>query len=155
MKCRHWKQKNHVVLIEIFIVIGLFITCAFPIIRSSIKNSQTHSALLLELELERYAELYFYKILRDHVSELDFENIPKKPSRKIQLEHLKVSFCGLDSHFSPYCYFYCSPNAKNPEYKMVWCQIYFQRNSSAPFCPSFKYCFFTKKRAKKNNKEDN
>ena len=72
--------KKPFILIEIFIAISLLSTCALPLIGSSMMAFKQRKKGLIELELERKAELLYYEFLKDRLSGVVYDEIPFKNS---------------------------------------------------------------------------
>ncbi|QVL57662.1 MAG: hypothetical protein KFB93_00890 [Simkaniaceae bacterium] len=154
-------RKRPFILIEVFIAIALLTLCAFPLISSSLKSYSFQRARLLELELERQAELYFYKVLHDVVNGLEFDSIPSKTSTWTAFKALELSLGEINTTYYPHYHLFYSPKSKSETHKKVWCHICFATNKDR--CPKkpYKFAFLVKKVAENsldphgNNKEKN
>lgn len=151
--------KRPFLLIEVFIAIALLTLCAFPIISSSLRSFTFQKEHLIELELERQAELYFYQVLKERASALDFDTIPSKRVTWTSFKELELSLGEIKRTYYPHYHLYYSSNSKSKTHKKIWCLICFP--TTRDHCPKlpYKFAFLVKKVAEKssdphgNNKE--
>ncbi|MDJ0652291.1 MAG: hypothetical protein QNJ27_04735 [Simkaniaceae bacterium] len=116
-------QKRPFILIEVFIAIALLTLCAFPLIGSSIRSYRVQKKQLLELELERQAELYFYQILKEKIGGFDYDSIPIRDLSQTPFKELELFFGETKIVYYPHYHLYCPSN--NKTHKELKCTICF------------------------------
>lgn len=138
-------KKRPFVLIEVFIAIALLTLSAFPLIGSSIHSYRKQKELLLSLELEREAELYFYQILKEKVKELSYDAIPTQTAFRTLFPELELSLGAIKEVYHPHYHLYYKASSKSKTDKTVWCKICFPKDKNS--CPekSYKFAFLVRK----------
>jgi len=154
-------QRRPFILIEVFIAIALLTLCAFPLIGFSLKMYRYQKEQLLMLELERQAELYFYQILKEKISNLDFNKVSAKHVLWTFSKELEILFEGEKQVYYPHYHLYHAPNIKSKTHKNIWCEICFPRKQIGCSKNRYKFAFLAKKVAENSldphvkNKEEN
>lgn len=143
-------EKKSFILIEIFIAISLLSTCALPLVSSSMKAFKKRREGLIKLELERKAELLYYQFLKENVSTVIFENIPKqnlKAKQNLEAKEFKTFVLSIDNQkltFYPHYHLYHKHN--NPQEMMTArCKICIPKDKGNCKEHSYEFVFFAKK----------
>ncbi len=151
--------KKPFILIEIFIAISLLSTCALPLISSSMMAFKQRKKGLIELELERKAELLYYEFLKGHLSGVVYNEIPFNKSEPRSFQPFELIIDKQKDTFYPhYHLFHEYPEGPN-ETMAAKCKICIPKEKGKCSDPSYKFAFFVKKVAEKsldphgNNKE--
>ncbi|WP_194848359.1 type IV pilus modification PilV family protein [Candidatus Neptunochlamydia vexilliferae] len=137
------------VLIEVFIAIALLAVCAFPLIRYPLfayKQEQKH---LIEMELQRHAELIFYDVLK-HIDKYNWEEFPRKNTKKPErVEEITVSIPSMSTFKkASHCHIYnAHKKAHTHKLRHLHCDVCFGGCNKKT---SYKFVFLAKKVAKKS-----
>lgn len=142
--------KRPFILIEIMIAVSLLATCAIPLVSSSVIAFKTRKKQLIELELERKAELLFYQFLKEELSTVNFEQISKA---KEKVKNFKPFILSIDDQkitfYSHYHLFHVHRSAPQ-EMMRVNCKICISKEKKQCSAPCYLFEFFAKKVAEKS-----
>ncbi len=148
-------EKRPFILIEVFIAIALLTLCAFPLINSSLRSYYYQRDHLMELELERQAEILFYHILKKELP-AQYDAI-KKGAWKLSkpLKELKLQLGEVEATFYPHYHLYYSGKSSSDTHRKVHCGICFPKKEER-LCSltiekfPYKFDFLVKKVAEKS-----
>ncbi len=146
-------QRRPFILIEVLLAIALLTLCAFPIINASLKSYRYQRDQLIELQLERQAELAFYNVLKEMLpTDYDTLKTARKPFES--LGELKLPLEGVEITYYPHFHLYYSGNSSSINYRKLLCRICFPKekgkctvkNKNFPY----RFDFLVKKVAEKS-----
>ena len=131
-------EKRPFILIEVFIAIALLTLCAFPLISSSLRTYYYQRDHLIELEMERQAELLFYRILKENLP-AGYDAIKTAWKDSKPLNELKLPLGGVKATFYPHYHLYYSANSSSDTHRKVHCGICFPKKEE-------KLCFLKREK---------
>ncbi|MCB1084707.1 MAG: hypothetical protein KDK60_01245 [Chlamydiia bacterium] len=72
-------EKRPFLLLEILLALGLLALCAFPLLSSQLTCYKKGRETLVQLELERQAELIFYEALKKEIPKKTWDELSNQP----------------------------------------------------------------------------
>lgn len=128
-----YMKKRTFILVELLLAIAILSICALPILGYPYFSYRKQKELLLSIELERQAEILFYKLQRDLPctwTSLGFDHNEKTSLNPI---HLDIDGLGPITIY-PHIHLYIHPNSKNTKLKQgiakVWCEFCLEKSKN-------------------------
>ena len=117
-------KKRPFILVELMIAIAILSLCAIPLMGYPYFSYRRERKLLLEIELQRQAEILFFDLLKD--LPCTWEELEFNTRKETKLNLIKLEVEGLGSiKIHPHYRLYVHPNAKDTKINQgiakVWC----------------------------------